>query len=164
MSRVVEEAARLMSRYVPRQAQRATTRYEAATRMAQILAGAGFLINDSPTWVRDLAVEIGDLIDTPDFMLRPDENAQTIAMVQDVLERALTRAPVLSDADRAVLDAAEAETKAEQDFMDLPDSADYDNADWAENQCRAWLDIVEAARETRRAAVRVRRETSDGAA
>jgi hypothetical protein len=146
MSRVVEEAARLMSRYVPRQAQRATTRYEAATRMAQILAGAGFLINDSPTWVRDLAVEIGDLIDTPDFMLRPDENAQTIAMVQDVLERALTRAPVLSDADRAVLDAAEAEITA----MDLA----------REHRCsKGTGDAWTAAEDAREAAVRARRET-----
>jgi hypothetical protein len=37
--------------------------------------------------VRDLAVELGDLIDTPDFMTNPNRNEGTIDCVEMVLER-----------------------------------------------------------------------------
>jgi hypothetical protein len=43
-----------------------------------------------PGWVRDLAVEIADYIDTPDFTSNPDRNAHTIDMVEEILLRRLT--------------------------------------------------------------------------
>lgn len=42
--------------------------------------------------LRDLAVEVGDYIDTPDFQLDPDANAQTIDTVETIIRRSL--APV----------------------------------------------------------------------
>lgn len=39
--------------------------------------------------IRDLAVEMGDIIDTPDFQLDPDANAHTIDLCEAALERHL---------------------------------------------------------------------------
>jgi hypothetical protein len=41
------------------------------------------------SFIHDLAVELGDLIDTPDFVSNPNANADTIAMCEDVLRRRL---------------------------------------------------------------------------
>lgn len=47
------------------------------------------LLDERRSAVRDLAVEIGDYIDTPDFQLNPDANADTIDVVERILKRAL---------------------------------------------------------------------------
>jgi len=43
----------------------------------------------SASWINDAAVEIADIIDTPDFETNPNRNAGTILIVHEVLVRNL---------------------------------------------------------------------------
>jgi hypothetical protein len=62
MSDTVERAARLISRRVPRAAQRISTRYNAAVDMARTLADAGLLLSDADRAVLDAVRTYFDIV------------------------------------------------------------------------------------------------------